>query len=92
MVKKSDIQREMEKEYKQAYEDASADALALLFSIALMVAKKQYHFGPTRLHKLSEDLLAEWQAFEDSDKTLKQYTDEVFEATWYRFTTERDSE
>lgn len=91
MVKKSDIQKEMEQTYKQAYEDASADALALLFSIALMVAKKNYHFGPTRLHKLAEDLLTEWQAFEDDDnKTLKQYTDEVFEATGYRFTAERE--
>ncbi len=83
MMRQSDIDRIRQ----QAELDASSEAVALLYSLVVDVMHERYGWGRKRLGDLCEALVDEWNRFDGTSMTLKDYQDHVYEMTGVKFET-----
>lgn len=83
MMRQSDIDRIRQ----QAELDASAEAVAMLLSLVIKVMHEKYGWGFKRLGDLCEALVDEWNRFDSTSMTLKDYQEHVYEMTGVKFKT-----
>ena len=66
--------------------EAVEEAMLLLLSIPIKVMRDKFDWGTkTRLPKLAEALIDEYQAFSDGESTLQEYRDMVYECCGVKF-------
>ena len=81
-MKRSDIERIK----REAVEEATDSAMLLLLSIPIKVMRDKFDWGTkTRLPKLAEALIDEYQAFSEGEATLQEYQDMVYECCGVKF-------
>ena len=70
--------------------DAAQDIFVLLLSLPLKVLHENFGWGKKRLLRLSEGLLEEYARFAESEMSLSDYQDYVYEMTGIKFATQEE--
>lgn len=87
-VKRSDVEEIKRQAREQGYRDAAAEAFSMMISLPIKVMYTTRGWRFRRLQQFGKDMIEEYNRFTDSDQTLQQYQQEVFELTGIMFKTD----